>query len=166
MRHLAHGQLSRPVQHASDFRLRPAKQLFIRATLAVHLPDQFPRLVAFRNRPPAVAPLHCGLEALLLRIAPKPQALGVVAGDAVKHRGHHLALLQPHRQHDLVHHHFVHGQVRARHTGNPVGQLERGGLKLICWHRFIDGENLDWQAIQVGVWIGQERLVAMSKNSL
>ena len=65
---------------------------------ALELGDQRARLVAFRDRPAAVAPLDRRLEAVGLRLAPKPQALGVVARDAVEHRRERLRLLEAGRR--------------------------------------------------------------------
>ena len=97
----------------------------------LQLADSLAGVVALGAGPAAVAPFDGRLEAVLLGVAPEPQALGVVPRDAVEEGREHLALLQPHVQHHLVDDHLVHRQMALRHAGDALGQRPRRALELV-----------------------------------
>ena len=60
-----------------------------------------------------------------------------MAGDAIEHGGHHLCLLQPSGEHELIDYKLVHGEVPTWHTRNSIGQVVCGLIKLGCRHHNV-----------------------------
>ena len=94
--------------------------------------------IAFRDRTAGVTPCHRGLEAIGLRVAPEPDTLRVVPGNAVEHRGHSLTREQAHALDGFVDDHFLHHQHAGRYAADARGEFVDGPVQSIGRHRFAD----------------------------